>query len=405
MTINFNILDKEKETAKGFPVVILIRHQNKRKKRIFCHAKLNQFSKESQLVTEKHPDYDFLIYRMLEIKEKAKKIIYSNERNFEKIFDMLLSVEAETAKYDFYQLANLVLDDMKKEVQQYEDAKNYIARNKAAGNYKIYNSCLKVYKELSPQLAWEDIDQRMILMFKKIFMQKGLAKNTVHNYLRTLRAIYNKISVTYRKENLKPFDGVFKGLTVKSYNTKKKYITKDDIYKLENYRTTAAKQIYVDLALLQFYFGGCDLIDLYFLKKNQVFKDRVFINRGKTNDDLLIEMFITEKAAAILEKYKNDSIFIFDFRKDGKGYETFRSRYTRALIEVQKQLEIDVLPMGGALGVKVFRHTFANIAKNLFIEPDLIRELMGHQRDEVDNYYKDVFPEALRREALLKIIS
>ena len=65
---------------------------------------------------------------------------------------------------------------------------------------------------------------------------------------------------------------------------------------------------------------------------------------------------------------------------------------------------IEVMPLGGNLGVKVARHTFANIAKNLFLEPDLIRELMGHERDDVDNYYKDRFPEKVRDEALFKII-
>jgi hypothetical protein len=64
-----------------------------------------------------------------------------------------------------------------------------------------------------------------------------------------------------------------------------------------------------------------------------------------------------------------------------------------------------VLPDGGYMGVKVARHTFANIAKGLMIEPDVIRELMGHERDDVDNYYKDKYPEMIRDNALFEIIS
>jgi integrase len=102
--------------------------------------------------------------------------------------------------------------------------------------------------------------------------------------------------------------------------------------------------------------------------------------------------------------YKNSSKYVFEFRKDIKGYETFRSRYAKNLSKVQEQLEINVMPMGGNLGVKVARHTFATIGKNLMIEADILRELMGHERDEVDNYYKDKFPQKIRDAALFEII-
>jgi hypothetical protein len=51
-----------------------------------------------------------------------------------------------------------------------------------------------------------------------------------------------------------------------------------------------------------------------------------------------------------------------------------------------------VQPDGGHIAVKVARHSFANRA-NLMIETDITRELMGHERDDVDNYYKDKYPE------------
>lgn len=60
--------------------------------------------------------------------------------------------------------------------------------------------------------------------------------------------------------------------------------------------------------------------------------------------------------------------------------------------------------MGGNLGVKIARHTFATIGKNLLIDADILRELMGHERDNIDNYYKDKFPEKIRDEAHWKII-
>lgn len=65
---------------------------------------------------------------------------------------------------------------------------------------------------------------------------------------------------------------------------------------------------------------------------------------------------------------------------------------------------IEIQPDGGNLGIKIARHTFANLAKTLNIETDVIRELMGHQRNDVDNFYKDKYPEVIRDTALFGII-
>ena len=72
---------------------------------------------------------------------------------------------------------------------------------------------------------------------------------------------------------------------------------------------------------------------------------------------------------------------------------------------MQTAENIEVQPLGGKIRIKVARHSFATIAKGLFIDTDLLRELMGHERNDVDTIYKDKYPEKVRDEALLKIIS
>lgn len=71
---------------------------------------------------------------------------------------------------------------------------------------------------------------------------------------------------------------------------------------------------------------------------------------------------------------------------------------------IQTRFNIQLEHEGGKLGIKMARHTFGNIGKHLFIEEDLLRELMGHERDDVDNYYKDKYSQKVRDEALFKII-
>tara|TARA_B110000503_G_C7033666_1_gene365131 strand:- start:161 stop:988 length:828 start_codon:yes stop_codon:yes gene_type:complete len=273
-----------------------------------------------------------------------------------------------------------------------------------AGNLKVYKNVLAQFGNYMDHLPASEINFAILSSFKNFMITKGNSKATIHGYLSILRSLYNKASQKHGFENLKPFNGVFAGLKIKSYNSKKKHISKQDIQKLEAWSGPKLKTEAVDLFLLQFYFAGADLIDIYYLENKQIVDERLFFERGKTSTGKLIEISIHPKAGAILKKYQNKSKFVFEFRKDIKGYETFRSRYAKNLKKVQIQLEINVAHIGGNLGVKVARHTFATIGKNKMIEADILRELMGHERDEVDNYYKDKFPTKIRDAALFEII-
>jgi len=194
-------------------------------------------------------------------------------------------------------------------------------------------------------------------------------------------------------------------LKTKSYSNKKKYLDRDAILKLEQLDLKSEKQKYVDLFLLQFYFGGCDLIDLYYLNKKQIRRGRVVFERSKTNTGTRIDLKIHPKAQKLLNKFNGEGENVFPYNKDRQAYETFRRTFQRALIYVQKKAEIMVLPDAGNIGGKVARHTFATHGKNLMIDTDVLRELMGHERDDVDNFYKDKYPEKMRDDALFQIIS
>jgi integrase len=234
----------------------------------------------------------------------------------------------------------------------------------------------------------------------------GNSKATINLYLRTLRAVYNKGLLFHRLPDQKPFQGLFTGLKTRAHNSKKKYLDKDAVLQLESFELTAAKQRTRDLWLLQFYFGGCDLIDIYYLYKKQIRRGRVVFERGKTNTGVQIDLKIHPKAQMILDRYQaTEGEWLFPWKKENESYITFRGNYQRDLKIIQELAQIEVLPDSGHLGIKVARHTFANLAKKLRIDVDVIRELMGHERDDVDNFYKDRYSEEIRDQALYKIIS
>jgi len=260
------------------------------------------------------------------------------------------------------------------------------------------------FRAFGKNVTLQNLDYNILMQFKNYNTGIGNSKATVHLYLRTLRAIYNKGILKHRFADSKPFTGVFDGLKTRSYDSKKKYLDRDTLVKLEKLDLKNAKQKYLDLFLLQFYFGGCDLIDLYYLKKRQIRKGRIVFERTKTNTGTRIDLKVHPKAKAILDKYTGEDDWLFPWKKENASYITFRGNYQRDIVLLQKENKIEVLPDDGNLGIKVARHTFANLAKTLNIDTDIIRELMGHERDDVDNYYKDKYPEVVRDKALFDII-
>lgn len=402
MKIELKLLKAKKLTPEGYPLVFEFSHKGKRKQKTIGHSKIEHFIEDHKTISGKHPDFNVLFPLINEWKTNARKIILSNITDVDKACYMLFDLEKKEPSFRVF--CQELFAQMKVQAAAFEKNNNITYRNKIAGNLKVYENVTKQFDFYVDDLPTSEINFHMLNDFKQALILKGNTKSTIHSYLRTLRAIYNKASLKYGFENTKPFTGVFSGLKLKSYHSKKKHITKVDIQKLESWNGPKLKTEAVDLFLLQFYFGGADLIDLYYLEKKQIVKDRLFFERGKTNTGKLIDLKIHPKAAAILKKYENKTAYIFDFRKDLKGYETFRSRYAKNLKLVQKELGIEVQPMGGNISVKVARHTFATIGKNLLIDADILRELMGHERDEVDNYYKDKFPQQIRDQALFEII-
>jgi len=394
MKITLVLLKSKVESKKGFPVVVNLYHKGKQKRitlSLFSKPEHWDFEKQAPLVL--HPDYDYIFPEVIDLKFKIKELERQKEMDFTKI-EKYLKGDYNRAKNsitdDFYKFSDMLIDEKKK--------------NGNMSNAKVYNTAKIQLMKYEPNLNFDDFDYNLLIGFVNDKKRDNVKSTTIHNYLRTLRAIYNQAVLRDVTEDKKPFTGVFKGLKVRSHQMRKKYLVLDDIIKMEEASFTGLMDYVRDLFLLQFYLGGQDLIDVYNLKRTDVENDRVFFKRSKVVNGYQFDLRATKKVKAILKKYKQPDD-LFPGRKDFTGYETFRGRYGRYLIDMQNRLEIKVQPLGGNLGIKVARHTFANIGKRLGIEEDMLRELMGHERDDIDNFYKDRYPEEERDLAQLKIIN
>jgi len=394
MKISLTLLKSKKPNKKGFPIVVNLRDKNRTKRLFFQLFSLPEhWNYENNLPTKLHPSFYDTTEDILKLKAKILELDRSNESDFNKITNELkfvLDEEAQKQRTDFFAFAELLIAEMKN-------------RNEKS-NATVYNTAKIQFKKYSNEITFEEIDYNLLIGFVNRKKIQGLKSATIHNYLRTIRAIYNQAVKRKIIEDTKPFEGVFAGLKVRSHRAKKKHLLHEDIVKLEDAKLTGLKDFVRDIFLLQFYLGGQDLKDIFYLKHTDINKDRIFFERSKVVNGYEFDLAITPKIKNILSKYDEDT-YLFPYRKDHQGYITFRRRYSRYLIIIQELLNIEVNPLGGNLGIKVARHSFANIGKLKGIDGDLLRELMGHERDDVDNYYKDKYPVHIRDEAQRKIIN
>ena len=376
---------------KGHPIIVEVYHNGKRKYISFGYfSEKKDWDNYKQMPLPSHPDYDYLLPAVIEIKKKLKTIRYNGITDFQQIKVMLQGATATTVNSFSAFGDQLIAEQRKRELY---------------ANARVYNTALRNFeKYLDRQITFNDIEYKSLLRYKN-YKLANVSPNTIHNYLRTLRAIYNEAVRRGYAIDTHPFKNLFTGISVRNSMQRKKYLAKRDILKLENIELQGTAAYMRDLFLLQFYFGGQDLKDIYFLEKKRYVNGRIYFERGKlSGKGYTFDLRVFEKARTIMEQYAAVDGYMFPGRKDFEGYRTFYRRYLRYLKQLQTKLDINIQPFGGNLAAKVPRHTFANIGKRLFIEEDILRELMGHERNDIDNYYKDKYPADVRDAAHWKII-
>lgn len=378
-------------SKKRFPVKLIVTHQKKIRRKTFAHSRADDWDLNSQMPRPTHPDFENLYSRIAQINILASRMEFRELEDLEAAMDFFnQNPDSEDSQNDsFYDFADQQIRDM-------------IAQGRH-GNAKAYQFTVDQLKKFAPDLPFDHITRFFLENFKAVKKSEGLKNTSIRTYLYEIRAIYNKAVRLGVCEDRRPFVGLFMDLPVRKRRYKNQYLDREGIDKLKNISgVSRQQQVAVDLALLQFYMGGLDLVDLYHLKKDQIAGGRVYLMRkklGAKGEEFDIKLLDTAKK--LIDKYWNpNGPYVFPWSKDLTRYESFRSNYNTKLKRIQKNAGIQVLPTGGVLTSKVMRHTFATLGKFQHLDPDLIRELMGHERNEIDTIYKDRFPKNVRDQAL-----
>lgn len=222
-----------------------------------------------------------------------------------------------------------------------------------------------------------------LLKFKESLLDK-CKQNTISNYLRAIRCVYNSaIDLELFESSTNPFK---KGLIPSVTKSPTRNISQMDIVKLQQYSNTITDERYskerieaVDFWLLGFYLQGADFIDIANLTHNNIADGYLSFNRAKTGQPVKVK--INHMIQSIINKYSKKSLSYLlpiingpiKTTEDLRVYELYRKKQNDRLHAVCKQIKVNA-----NLTTKWLRHSWITIAKSLYIDESIRKQAVGH---------------------------
>ena len=153
-------------------------------------------------------------------------------------------------------------------------------RHSTADNYATALRSLLAFHG-KKDISFAEVDSRLVDAYGEWLRRKGICKDTLSCYMRSLRAVYNKAVEQGLTEQKEPFGNVSTGIS----RTRKRSIEKADINKLRAVQVKPGSfmQLVRDVFLFCFYACGMPFVDVAFLKKSQIKGGMLVYHRRKTD--------------------------------------------------------------------------------------------------------------------------
>jgi integrase len=259
---------------------------------------------------------------------------------------------------------------------------------KRTGNARIYRIVAKQVENEIGNIPLDHLNYDVLARFRDKKLSDGLNPNSVHLYLRTIRACVNEAIREGLMSNY-PFK---RGLMPTLQPTRHRNIEVNDMIKLLDYKPTKQReQRALDAYLLGFFLRGMDIVDVSHLTKMNLRDDYIEYRRKKSKTLLTVK--IASEARDIIEKYNGQHeeflLPLLHERIDDnrENYDTRIKNLNRALKDVGKSLGIQ------GLTYKTNRHSFGSMAKHAGISKDMIKEMLGHTDGMVTEVYLADYPQ------------
>lgn len=256
------------------------------------------------------------------------------------------------------------------------------------------------YKASIDTLCWftkrKKIDVKLVTsrllndMIKSMFLAgpggSPLEPGTVSNYMRGLRALYNKAKLYYNNEDYDiiriPGDP-FKKVQIPQYRKKRKNIDIHTITQIRDFKSEKKRSCMArDVFMMMFYMMGININDLYRLSCER--RGRIEYERSKTKtekhyEQIPISIKIEPELRMLLDRY-TEGYFLSYFHTNYCNLNNFMRAVNKGLEDICNEIGIDT-----KITTNWARHTWASLARNKAGVPKAdIDFCLGH----VNNDYK-----------------
>ena len=258
-----------------------------------------------------------------------------------------------------------------------------MGRTRCAEHYTAaINSFIRFNGDI--EVPFEEFDGNLLQGYECFLKKSGVIPNSRSYYMRYLRAIYNKAVDESLTEHSNPFKHVYTGIA-KTVKRAVSLQTIKALYSLD-LRMDPLSELARDLFLFSFYTRGMAIVDIAYLRKENLKEGILTYRRRKTNRQLSIRW--EPQMQEIVNKYNNnDSDFLFplidsrqpDYRKQ---YLNAYTKLNRHLKKIGKQLGL-----ANPLTFHRSRHSWASIAMENSIPLSVICEGMGHDSEKTTRIY------------------
>lgn len=340
----------------------------------------NQWDEKKQLV-KKHPLEEQLNASLNALLNEVKILYYKNVGISAK---RLLQIYKNSKKYDGSSLLAFY--------QSLIDEKKLRGNTRTATTYQQYLNKLTKFASF---LSFSDLNPLWAKEYELWLLKKGNQINTIASNFRALNGILNR-AVKLGLIDKNPI----KGFEIRQINTKKEVLSIQEIHLLEQFEIPKRFKSMVlakDMFLFSFYTAGMRFTDMCKLKWENITESEIIytMNKSETRAGAKRYIPITPKVRKILEKYQNESPYIFpilkkiDENNEAVEYAIYiaNNNLNRGLKKVAKHLSIEK-----KLTLHIGKHSFADYAVKNSVDILHISKLLGHTRlSTTEHYLKDFY--------------
>ncbi|MEL6560194.1 MAG: phage integrase SAM-like domain-containing protein [Bacteroidota bacterium] len=423
LILDQNYTKKGKQSDSTYPLVIKVSHRSRWK----------NIQMGYQLTEEQWDNHEKKVTRKYSNSGRANARIANRWAIATEVISL---PKSELKSYDVYQLVQLIenkfdqqsngQDESIKEIIgiKYIDVaqpiiEHYLISKRFSSAKWLKDASATLLKfHGNQQLLIRDIDHSYLERLEAYWLGKGNKLSGLGSILRAIRRVYNaaiKDKSTKVDRNMYPFGNG--GYRIKAGRSKKRAIDVEELKKIKNLNFEKGSKLWhaKNYMLFMFHARGMNFIDLAYLTKDKIYKDRLIYDRRKTQRGDNVKTFnikLTTEAQSILNLYKegnyagnlvfpvlSDYIELVDDALLHKKYLQKLFYFNRYLKKIGQTIGLETI-----LTSYVIRHTFATAGIYKGISKLHLGDMLGHTDAKTTEAYFADFDKTVLDEAADKIL-